>query len=76
MDLTFQVYVNTAEEEKKASNLISNMVTARRQPLQLNYWCFNAGLTMQSLAEKGVYSVLVTSGTLSPLSQFQAEMKM
>ncbi|XP_034231527.1 regulator of telomere elongation helicase 1 homolog [Thrips palmi] len=31
------------------------------------FWCFNAGIIMKSLMEKGVHSFIVTSGTLAPL---------
>ena len=42
----------------------------------LSYWCFNPGLSMQSLAQCGVRTFLFTSGTLSPLDSFAAEFHM
>ncbi|KAL7750807.1 hypothetical protein RI367_003764 [Sorochytrium milnesiophthora] len=41
----------------------------------LNFWCFNAGITMQELVRQGVRSVILASGTLSPLESFATEMQ-
>ena len=45
-------------------------------PRTLSYWCFNPGLTMAELIEQGVRSLVLTSGTLSPLSSFKQELQM
>lgn len=42
----------------------------------LSYWCFSPGFSMQELLGQGVRSIILTSGTLSPLSSFTCEMKM
>ena len=42
----------------------------------LSYWCFSPGHAMRELASYGLRSVVLTSGTLSPLSSFRAEMQM
>ena len=42
----------------------------------LSYWCFNPGHAMCDLTQHGVRSVLLTSGTLSPLSSFSSELKL
>ena len=39
------------------------------------YWCFNPGLSMTSLREYGIRSVILASGTLSPLPSFAAELQ-
>ena len=41
----------------------------------LSYWCFQPGMAMQQLLATGVRSVLLTSGTLSPLASFAAELQ-
>jgi len=41
----------------------------------LSYWCFNPGLTMRELLEQGVRSLILTSGTLSPLPSFKYELQ-
>jgi regulator of telomere elongation helicase 1 len=40
------------------------------------YWCFDPGLAMLELCAKGVRSVILTSGTLSPISVFAHDLKM
>lgn len=42
----------------------------------LSYWCFSPGFSMQELLRQGVRSIILTSGTLSPLSSFTCEMQM
>eukprot|EP00466_Bigelowiella_natans_P010029 jgi/Bigna1/50129/estExt_Genewise1.C_670064 len=41
----------------------------------LSYWCFNSGLAMQTLRSFGVRSILLTSGTLSPMDSMAYDMK-
>lgn len=40
----------------------------------LSYWCFQPGLAMRALQAMGVRSILLTSGTLSPLGGFAQEL--
>ena len=42
----------------------------------LSYWCFSPGYAMSELTEQGVRSVILTSGTLSPLDSFSYELHM
>lgn len=42
----------------------------------LSYWCFSPGFSMQDLVNQGVRCIILTSGTLSPLSSFTSEMRM
>lgn len=42
----------------------------------LSYWCFSPGYSMQELKNQGVKSIILTSGTLSPIESFTAEMQM
>ncbi|XP_069099378.1 regulator of telomere elongation helicase 1 isoform X1 [Pleurodeles waltl] len=41
----------------------------------LSYWCFSPGFTMNDLVRQGVRTILLTSGTLAPLSSFAMEMQ-
>ncbi|KAG9331199.1 hypothetical protein JZ751_019913 [Albula glossodonta] len=41
----------------------------------LSYWCFCPGFSMQELVRQGVRSIILTSGTLSPLCSFTSEMQ-
>ncbi|CAH0392404.1 unnamed protein product [Bemisia tabaci] len=40
----------------------------------LNYWCFNPGFGLRALMDMGVRSVILTSGTLSPLDATISEL--
>ncbi|XP_051915581.1 regulator of telomere elongation helicase 1 isoform X1 [Hippocampus zosterae] len=51
-----------ASSSKKAGNILS-------------YWCFSPGFSMQDLKNQGVRCIILTSGTLSPLSSFTSEMR-
>ena len=42
----------------------------------LGYWCFSPGHAMTELAGQGVWSVILTSGTLAPLDSFSSELSM
>ncbi len=41
----------------------------------LNYWCFSPGVAMEELKRLGVRSILLTSGTLSPMEAFREDLK-
>ncbi|XP_021366375.1 regulator of telomere elongation helicase 1-like, partial [Mizuhopecten yessoensis] len=41
----------------------------------LSYWCFSPGHSMLDLVAHGVKNVILTSGTLSPINSFTAEMQ-
>ncbi|PRW44978.1 Regulator of telomere elongation helicase 1 [Chlorella sorokiniana] len=45
-----------------------------RQAPTLSYWCFSPGLSMKQITEMRVRSILLTSGTLSPLDSFAHEL--
>ncbi|CAL9115659.1 unnamed protein product, partial [Musa acuminata var. zebrina] len=42
----------------------------------LSWWCFNPGLAMQQFERLGVCSIILTSGTLSPLDSFALELNL
>lgn len=42
----------------------------------LSWWCFNPGIAMQEFSKMGVGSIILTSGTLSPLDSFAQELKL
>lgn len=41
----------------------------------LSFWCFSPGVIMSALQEQGVRSIVLTSGTLSPMNSFAHELK-
>lgn len=42
----------------------------------LYYWCLCPGYSMQELLSEGARCIILTSGTLSPISTFKEDMKM
>lgn len=42
---------------------------------KLSYWCFSPGLAMEEFVKSGVYSIILTSGTLSPINSFSCELR-
>lgn len=42
----------------------------------MKHWCFNPGVALRDLQMRGVRSIILTSGTLSPLSSFPIEFQM
>ncbi|KAM5217885.1 regulator of telomere elongation helicase 1 isoform 4-T6 [Hipposideros larvatus] len=48
---------------------------AGRQGKVLSYWCFSPGHSMRELARQGVRSLILTSGTLAPVSSLALEMQ-
>ena len=56
-----------------AANKTGVLDTAPK-PRTLGYWCFHSGAAMRALLAAGVRSVLLTSGTLSPLGSFADEL--
>lgn len=42
----------------------------------LSWWCFNPGIAMEEFSRCGVGSVILTSGTLSPMDSFAEELKL
>ncbi|KAF7814283.1 regulator of telomere elongation helicase 1-like protein isoform X1 [Senna tora] len=41
----------------------------------LSWWCFNPGIAMENFPKLGVGSIILTSGTLSPMESFAQELK-
>ena len=48
----------------------------QNQPRTMSYWCFAPSLAMNQLLSLGIRSMIVTSGTLSPLSSYALELCM
>ncbi|KAI3863649.1 hypothetical protein MKW92_053648 [Papaver armeniacum] len=54
----------------------SESVKAKKTSRTLSWWCFNPGITMVEFSKLGVGSIILTSGTLSPLDSFAQELKL
>ncbi|XP_040315852.1 regulator of telomere elongation helicase 1 isoform X3 [Herpailurus yagouaroundi] len=52
-----------------------NATAARKQGKVLSYWCFSPGHRMRELVRQGVRTLILTSGTLAPVSSFALELQ-
>lgn len=49
-------------------------VTSIGKPKKLNYWCFNPAFGMAKIVKQHVHSIILTSGTLTPLQPYINEL--
>ncbi|CAH8337055.1 unnamed protein product [Eruca vesicaria subsp. sativa] len=63
--------VHVQELEQNSTDVIKGKVSRT-----LSWWCFNPGITMQEIAKKGVGSIILTSGTLSPMKSLARELNL
>ncbi|KAL0808272.1 hypothetical protein Bca101_100764 [Brassica carinata] len=63
--------VHVQELEQNSTDVIKGNVSRT-----LSWWCFNPGITMQAIAKKGVGSIILTSGTLSPTDSLAQELEL
>ncbi|XP_006804367.1 regulator of telomere elongation helicase 1 isoform X1 [Neolamprologus brichardi] len=73
----FKVHIHrdTSVDKKKRSVDVWASSSSKKQGNILSYWCFSPGFSMQDLVNQGVRCIILTSGTLSPLSSFTSEMR-
>ncbi|XP_043566258.1 regulator of telomere elongation helicase 1 isoform X1 [Chiloscyllium plagiosum] len=65
---------NSGKKKQHRTDLWTSSVT-KKQGKILSYWCFCPGYSMAELVRQGVQSIILTSGTLAPLSSFTSEMQ-
>uniref|UniRef100_A0A9J7WYP8 Regulator of telomere elongation helicase 1 n=1 Tax=Cyprinus carpio carpio TaxID=630221 RepID=A0A9J7WYP8_CYPCA len=73
----FKVHIHpdTSNFKKKQVTDVWASSSTKKQGNVLSYWCFSPGFSMQELLRQEVRSIILTSGTLSPLSSFTCEMQ-
>uniref|UniRef100_A0A3P8S8A9 Regulator of telomere elongation helicase 1 n=1 Tax=Amphiprion percula TaxID=161767 RepID=A0A3P8S8A9_AMPPE len=69
------IHRDTSYHMKKQSNDVWAPSSSKKQGNILSYWCFSPGFSMQDLVNQSVRCIILTSGTLSPLSSFTSEMR-
>ncbi|KAK7127973.1 hypothetical protein R3I93_020529 [Phoxinus phoxinus] len=69
------IHADTSNFKKKQVTDVWASSSTKKQGNVLSYWCFSPGFSMQELLGQGVRSIILTSGTLSPLSSFTCEMQ-
>ncbi|XP_043267015.1 regulator of telomere elongation helicase 1 homolog isoform X2 [Venturia canescens] len=72
----YKVYVQREEPKKtgRSDAWESKKMPSKTDGKIISYWCFSPGFGMQQLVEQGIHSVILTSGTLSPLKPFISEL--
>ncbi|XP_077502103.1 regulator of telomere elongation helicase 1 homolog [Amblyomma americanum] len=73
----FKVHIQKdANKKKKPSHDVWTVSSNASKKLDwcLNCWCFSPSVSMDNLLKQGVRCIILTSGTLSPLSSFAAEL--
>ncbi|XP_049608196.1 regulator of telomere elongation helicase 1 isoform X1 [Syngnathus scovelli] len=70
----FKVHIHK-DTQKKQKNGDPWALSTKKPGNILSYWCFSPGFSMQDLKSQGVRCIILTSGTLSPLSSFASEMR-
>lgn len=63
--------VHIQEVEASSSDSFRGKITRT-----LSWWCFNPGIAMEEFSRLGVRSIILTSGTLSPMDSFADELKL
>ncbi|KAJ8773449.1 hypothetical protein K2173_004279 [Erythroxylum novogranatense] len=63
--------VHVQEIEANSVNSLKGKVSR-----MLSWWCFNPGIAMEEFSKLGVGSIILTSGTLSPLDSFAHELNL
>ncbi|KAK3219740.1 hypothetical protein Dsin_013710 [Dipteronia sinensis] len=63
--------VHVQEAEANAADVLKGKASRT-----LSWWCFNPGIAMQEFYGMGVGSIILTSGTLSPMDSFAQELKL
>ncbi|KAM4608050.1 regulator of telomere elongation helicase 1 [Discoglossus pictus] len=69
----YKVHIHPDTRKKPRGDVWSN--SKKQGGNILSYWCFSPGHTMQDLVRQGIRSIILTSGTLCPLSSFTMEMQ-
>ncbi|XP_054433526.1 regulator of telomere elongation helicase 1 [Pteronotus mesoamericanus] len=74
---SYKVHIHPDTSPRRAAQRSDawSSTAGRRQGKVLSYWCFSPGLCMRELLRQGVRSLILTSGTLAPVSSFALEMQ-
>ncbi|KAH0515281.1 Regulator of telomere elongation helicase 1 [Microtus ochrogaster] len=75
---SYKVHIHPETSHRRAAQRSDAWSTtaSRKQGKVLSYWCFSPSHSMRELVCQGVRTLILTSGTLAPLSSFALEMQM
>ncbi|XP_053250552.1 regulator of telomere elongation helicase 1 isoform X3 [Podarcis raffonei] len=69
------IHLDASNHKKKQRTDLWNSSATKKQGKVLSYWCFSPGYSMHELVRQEIRTIILTSGTLSPLSSFTMEMQ-
>lgn len=69
----YKVFVCCEENKYQKSHNSSNNTDKNKRVI--NFWCFSPGLAMEEFKEMAVKTIILTSGTLSPMDSFKEDMR-
>ncbi|EGW11083.1 Regulator of telomere elongation helicase 1 [Cricetulus griseus] len=74
---SYKVHIHPETSHRRAAQRSDawSTTTSRKQGKVLSYWCFSPSHSMRELVCQGVRTLILTSGTLAPLSSFALEMQ-
>jgi regulator of telomere elongation helicase 1 len=74
----YKLYVHMESQQSKQQTQKSLWSSAPKSigGRILSFWCFSSGVTMRQLIQGKCRSIILASGTLSPLDSFAAELQM
>uniref|UniRef100_A0A452R089 Regulator of telomere elongation helicase 1 n=1 Tax=Ursus americanus TaxID=9643 RepID=A0A452R089_URSAM len=75
LPLQVHIHPDAGHQRKAQWSGAWNSTAARKQGKVLSYWCFSPGHSMRELVRQGVRTIILTSGTLAPVSSFALEMQ-
>ncbi|CAF4234563.1 unnamed protein product [Rotaria sp. Silwood2] len=67
----FKVFI---EEESNNNEQQRPSIIIPKRPKKLHYWCLSPGFAMRQLCMQNTRSILLTSGTLSPIDSFKTQL--
>jgi len=67
LETLYKVYVMVEKGKGENGNKANSFLKSKSENVVFNLWCFSPGFSMQRLSKLGPRSIILTSGTLSPL---------
>lgn len=79
-EIDYKVYINEEQIRKNTTSFnrseSTGNTTVNKTKRIINYWAFSPGIAMLELKALGVRSIILTSGTLSPMDALKEDMKL
>ena len=73
LETLYKVYIMLDKGKGDGGNEGFNFFKSKNKNVVFNLWCFSPGFNMQRLSKLGPQSIILTSGTLSPLQSTAEE---